>query len=137
MITTDQGQEFYSLLMNNFFEWLGIRRIITTLYNPRANGELKRRWRTLNTFVAIHSITYQDTLDLLPRAVFMINTTPHDITMQTPSYLMFSYIPSTPTIYRGFTPENLKGTERKAIDKEKEKIKLLELAKTSLMNKAI
>ena len=50
---------------------------------------------------------------------------------------MFSYIPNTPTLNRSFTPKNIKGIESEAIDTEREKIRLLELAKTSLMNKAI
>ena len=46
-ITTDRGQQFESLLLNNLFRLLGASRIRTTAYHPAANGMVERFHRQL------------------------------------------------------------------------------------------
>ena len=45
VITTDRGLEFHDKIGDALMESLSIRRIRTSRYSPRANGEIERRWR--------------------------------------------------------------------------------------------
>ena len=87
----------------------GIRRIRTCPYNPRANGEIERRWRTLKNFLRRNTKNMNDLRVLLPRAVFMINNVPNATTMHLPSYLMYGYTPAIVTtfpLHNHFNPNN-------------------------------
>ena len=101
-----------------------ISRITTSRYTPRSNGEIERRWRTIHRYISKHSKTWNDTLEILPKAVFAINNTPNATTKQVPSYLMYMFLPKTPTLYTDFKPRDLKGTQVRAYENEKEKLRL-------------
>lgn len=48
-VTTDQGRQFESNLLNQLARRMGITRIRTTAYHPQANGAVERWHRSLKT----------------------------------------------------------------------------------------
>lgn len=48
-LTTDQGRQFESLLWSQLMKLLGVHRIHTTTYNPKANGLCERWHRSLKS----------------------------------------------------------------------------------------
>ena len=68
-IITDQGQEFYNELNDNFCSSLGISRHICTAYHSQSNGLTEQFYQTICTCISKYSyggnLNWEDDLDLL------------------------------------------------------------------------
>ncbi|RZD33054.1 MAG: hypothetical protein CXT75_12105 [Methanobacteriota archaeon] len=137
IITADQGRELNEKIGNHLFKMMGIRRIRTSRYNPRANGEIERRWRVTSNFIKKHTETLEDAEQLLPRAMFMINNMPNASTMMMPSYLMFTFMPAGISNYKNFNPTGLTDKQTQIIQREKERLRQIDIVRKNLMEKEL
>lgn len=65
-ITTDQGRQFESHMLNELFKILGVKHIRTTPYHPQANGIIERWHRTLKaSILAVGKDAWTDHLPLI------------------------------------------------------------------------
>ena len=111
-----------------------IRRIYTSRYSPRANGEIERRWRTMTNLLQRNAInmSVNDLDHLVPNVCFTMNNVINKSTNVSPSYLMFTFNPSTPTLKSVYTRVNKRGVVQYAVERERERIKLISLIRKSL-----
>ena len=100
VITTDRGNEFHNELSRQLAEIYGITRIFTSPYHPSANGEIERRWRFIENFIKKNYDENFKLSEILPRAVFAINSVINSTTGYAPHYLVYGRLPDTPTNYR-------------------------------------
>ena len=96
-ILSDRGDEFLNQVMDQVVKLLSIRRSTTSAYHPQTNGQVERFNRTLEDMLAIFVDKHQKNWDeLLPYLTFAYRTTPHEMTGETPFYLMHGRDPNLP-----------------------------------------
>jgi transposase InsO family protein len=89
-VLTDQGKNFLSKTMDDFYSQLGVKRKKTTAYRPCCDGLVERFNRTLVDMMASYLSTSTNKWDdYLSHATFAYNTSVHASTGYTPHYLMF------------------------------------------------
>ena len=89
-VLTDQGKNFLSKTMDDFYSQLGVKRKRTTAYRPCCDGLVERFNRTLVDMMASYLSTSTNRWDdYLSHATFAYNTSVHAGTGYTPHYLMF------------------------------------------------
>ncbi len=95
-IHSDRGSQFTSGLFRDMGKALGIRLTTTPAYNPKSNP-VERAHRDLgNALRALVGENYGSWEDILPQAVFALNTHVSAATGLAPYQLMFGREPSTP-----------------------------------------
>lgn len=78
IITTDQGTQFESLTFNKTIKLLGIERVRTAAYNPKANGLVEQLHRQLKS--AIRCYDSNNWIDIIPSVLLgMRNSVKEDI----------------------------------------------------------
>jgi hypothetical protein len=89
-LVSDRGNEFVNQLLTNISKVLGINRISTTPYNPRADGFVENHNKTLKDqlFHYVDNLKQDDWDVYLPTAQIMYNTTVSLATGYTPMLLM-------------------------------------------------
>lgn len=89
-VTADNGRQFISQEMRGYFETSNIRLISTTPFWPQMNGEVERQNRSLLKRMKISQNMKGDWREDLNQYLMMYRSTPHSVTLRTPSELMFN-----------------------------------------------
>ena len=96
-IVSDGGGEFNNNLMIEVCRILEVKKRITTPYNPKANGAVERINRIILDYIAKYGDYAQKHWNKqIPFMVFAHNTAIHEMTEETPYFLMFGKDPITP-----------------------------------------
>ena len=77
---SDHGSEFDEKVMNLLVAQLGVKRIRTSRYSPRGNGEIERRWRIMKAHLKRNTSTLKDIAKMLPGFVFALNCSKNETT---------------------------------------------------------
>lgn len=89
-LLTDQGSNFESLLMKEVCQLLGIRKIRTSPFHPRSDGQTERANRTVKEWLASMGGDWEKQL---PFAVFAINATASAATKVSPFEVVYGRRP--------------------------------------------
>lgn len=65
-ITTDRGRQFESSLFRHLSQFLGVKQIHTTSYNPQANGIFERLHRKLKGTLMTQFVNPSSRIEVLP-----------------------------------------------------------------------
>ena len=89
-VVSDRGNEFVNQLLSNVSKVMGINRVSTTPYNPRADGFVENHNKTLKDqlFHLVDTLKQDDWDVYLPTVQLMYNTTVSLATGYTPMLLM-------------------------------------------------
>lgn len=123
-ITLDNGRQFVSEEFHEYCHNKGIYLNYSIPYWPQMNGEIERQNRSLNKRLRISHALGRNWRKDIDDYLMAYHTTPHSVTNQTPSKLMFgrtirSKIPSLEDVYT--VPPNDETTDRDKIQKAKGK----------------
>lgn len=96
-IHSDQGRSFESTLIQQLCSLYGVEKSRTTPYHPAGNGQCERFNRTLHNLLRTLPVSRkQNWASCLPQVLFCYNTTPHQVTGESPFFLMFGREPGLP-----------------------------------------
>ena len=98
-IFTDAAQCFKSTRFKAFMKAMEIKATTTTAYNPKANSVIERAHRDLGQMVRALIAAEQQRIsweEVVPTAVFAINTATHSATKLSPFQVVFGRHPATP-----------------------------------------
>lgn len=96
-ITSDNGSNFTSELFTQVTKLLGIHKILTTPYNPKANL-VERFHRSMGQFMRAFVREHPENWDeFIPFALHSYNNTPHTTTGYAPQELLFGFAAEIPT----------------------------------------
>jgi transposase InsO family protein len=94
---SDQGRNFESLLLRQLCSLYDVDKSRTTPYHPAGNGQCERFNRTLHNLLRTLPVSRKrDWVSCLPQLLFSYNTTPHQVTGESPHFLMFGQEPRLP-----------------------------------------
>lgn len=122
-VTADNGAQFTSNEIKDFFSKHNIRLISTTPFWPQQNGEVERQNRSLLKRLKISQNTKGDWKADLKKYLLMYRSTPHSTTLRSPANLMFSYHirDKLPTMNQPLEVEDeLRERDKNKKEKEKE-----------------
>ena len=107
-LVSDRGNEFVNQLLTNISKVLGINRISTTPYNPRADGFVENHNKTLKDqlFHYVDNLKQDDWDVYLPTVQLMYNTTVSLATGYTPMLLMTGREARMPSLNHMATEES-------------------------------
>ena len=89
-IITDRGTNFTSKVMQELFEYLGIKQKLTTSYHPMCNGLTERFNGTLIQMIRTCSENSQNKWDsVLPRVLLAYRSAPHSSTKVSPYKMLY------------------------------------------------
>lgn len=93
-VLTDQGSNFQSILFRELCDYLGVKKLRTTAWNPRCNGEVERVNSTLGEMLRCHVEEKQDDWDrFLSVIAYNYRITKHSVTQFSPFQLVFGRTP--------------------------------------------
>ncbi|KAL0180472.1 hypothetical protein M9458_022878, partial [Cirrhinus mrigala] len=96
-IHSDQGRSFESSLIQQLCRLYQVEKSHTTPWHPAGNGQCERFNRTLHNLLrTLPSSRKDDWVSALPQLLFCYNTTPHQVTGESPYFLMFGQEPRLP-----------------------------------------
>jgi hypothetical protein len=88
-IISDNGTEFDNKLIAALTKFLGVNAVTVSEYNPRANGQVERPWKTLKEIMRAYVTEKQDNWDvLLPLFQLAMNSAISETTGYAPFFLM-------------------------------------------------
>ena len=127
-LTMDNGTEFTVKVDNLLFRQLGTKRILTSRYNPRANGEIERRWRIFHQFMKKNSANWHDMPSMLPKFLFAVNNSVCRQTNQTPQFMCTGKESNTDTFYHVVDAQkDMSKAQKDTFEIERERLKLVTL----------
>ena len=86
----DRGANLLAHVMHDVCQILGIAKLNTTAYHPQCDGMVERMNRTLKTMLRKHVAKFGGQWDhYLPGALWAYHNTPHESTIEKPSFLLF------------------------------------------------
>ena len=89
-LLSDRGTNLLSYLMKDICSLLGIEKLNTTAYHPQCNGMTERFNHTLKTMLRKQAATYGLQWDkYLHGVLWAYRNTPHESTLEKPSFLLF------------------------------------------------
>lgn len=91
-IRTDNGRQYISSEFNQYCKENDIQQILTPAYWPQANGEVENMNKSIVKRLKIAHMNGLNLLEELQKFVHMYNVTPHSITGEAPTKLMFNRI---------------------------------------------
>ncbi|RXN11634.1 Transposon Ty3-I Gag-Pol poly [Labeo rohita] len=96
-IHSDQGRSFESYLIQQLCRLDQVEKSHTTPWDPAGNGQCECFNRTLHNLLrTLPSSRKDDWVSGLPQLLFCYNTTPHQVTGESPYFLMFGQEPRLP-----------------------------------------
>ncbi|XDV17974.1 hypothetical protein PO909_023762 [Leuciscus waleckii] len=96
-IHSDQGRSFESSLIQQLCRLYQVEKSRTTPWHPAGNGQCERFNRTLHNLLrTLPRSQKDDWVSALPQLLFCYNTTPHQVTGESPYFLMFGQEPRLP-----------------------------------------
>ena len=87
-IVTDNGVQFTSHEIEDYFAERGIEHSTPALYHPQANGLVERMNRTIKEGIQLASLQHKDPVQATKERLFIYHTTLHSMTEKTPFQLM-------------------------------------------------
>lgn len=97
IIISDRGSNLTAVENNNFFNSLGIRRILTTAYHPQSNGQTERYNRVIKAQLTMFVEKAQKNwCTFVSALVFAYNVSKHSVTHVTPYEMVFARKPRIP-----------------------------------------
>ena len=97
-LLSDRGTNLMSHLMRDLCDLLGIKKLNTMAYHPQCDGLVERFNRTLKTMIQKQAATFGSQWDrYLPGVLWAYRNTPHEVTGEKPSFLLFGFDLRTPT----------------------------------------
>ena len=87
-IVTDNGVQFTSHKIKDYFAERGIKHSTTALYHPQGNGLVERINRTIKEGIQLATLQHKDPVLATKERLFVYHTTPHSMTEKTPFELM-------------------------------------------------
>ena len=118
-IRSDNGPPFKSKRLRSYFDHLGIKHEKITPFWPRRNGIVESFMKNINKTVRTASVSRKDWKCALTDLLMTYRNTPHTVTNQKPSMLMFNrnIRAKLPSI-RNFSPlyETAKTWQQKAYE---------------------
>jgi hypothetical protein len=88
-LTTDRGREFLGSTMREMTAAVGVRHLVTTAYNPQANGKTERKNQVVvNVLSKLVSAHPRRWTRVLQDVFFASNTTRSSVTGRTPFFLV-------------------------------------------------
>ena len=89
-LLSDRGTNLLSHIMRDVCELLGTTKLNTTAYHPQCDGMVERMNRALKAMLRKHTAKFGKQWDhLLPGVLWAYRNTPHDSTLEKPSFLLF------------------------------------------------
>jgi hypothetical protein len=107
ILLTDQGSNFESLLMKEVCLILGIKKVRTSAFHPRTDGQTERANRTIKQWIASSGGPWDEEL---PFIVFAINCTQSSATKFSPFQLVFGRHPPLLGVGTARQPFSLQGS---------------------------
>ena len=108
-LLSDQVANLLSHLMMDICEMLGIKKLSTTSYHPQCNVMVERLNRTLKSTLRKQAAKFGMQWDqYLPGVLWAYRNTPHESTVEKPSFLLFGMdlrTPSDAALFPPSTPE--------------------------------
>ena len=96
-ITSDNGKEFDNEFFKDVLVKYNIKHIMSSPYNPRANGAVERSHRTMNNIIAKLLVDHPDTWDVhLNTAIAAMRFNVSMSTMRSPFHLLYNREPLLP-----------------------------------------
>ena len=110
-LLSDRGTNLLSNLMLDVCKLLGIQKLNTTAYHPQCDGMVERFNRTLKSMLRKHAAKLGNQWDrYLPGVLWAYRNTPHDSTLEKPSFLLFGMDCRSPTEAALLPPQELTPT---------------------------
>ena len=111
-LLSDRGTNLLSFLMKEVCSLLGIEKINTTAYHPQCNGLTERFNRTLKTMLRKHAAKFGLQWDkYLHGVLWAYRNTPHDSTLEKPSFLLYGMDCRYPTEAALMPPSPIEPTD--------------------------
>lgn len=104
-ITTDQGRQFESSLMNALAKLMGIKRKRSTAYRPQTNGILERWHRSFKTAIKCHE--NENWIEVLPTILLGLRNSFKEDLQASPAQLLYGTTLKLPGEF--FVQENTPG----------------------------
>ena len=131
-ITTDQGRQFESHIFNHLCTRLGIKRIRTSAYNPKANGMVERFHRQLKDSLKCLNNDPNWTSQL-PLILLGIRTSVKEDLKHSPAELLFGTTLKLPADFVEETEESRTSDESTFVDQLKAKLASQQSANTRVV----
>ena len=97
-LLSDWGTNLMSHLMRDLCDLLGIKKLNTMAYHPQCDGLVETFNQTVKTMIWKQAATFGSQWDrYLPGVLWAYRNTPHEVTGEKPSFLLFRSDLQTPT----------------------------------------
>ena len=94
-IVTDNGVQFISHMLKDYFTERGVEHSTTALYHPQGNGLVERMNSTIKEGIQLATLQHKDPVQSTKDRLFVYHTTPHSMTKKTPFELMLGRLAKT------------------------------------------
>ena len=119
---SDRGTNLLSHLMKDLCSMLGITKLNTTAYHPQCDGMVEKFNKTLKAMLRKHAVRFSNQWDTyLSSILWAYQNTPHESTVEKPSFLMFRLDLRSPIEAAYLNPSTVKAS---TVEDYKEKVTL-------------